>query len=43
MICYLRQMARAMSRSLAELLLLAVFDAGLIWIIVTRMPARPGV
>ena len=42
-VCYLRQMARARSRSLAELLLLAAFDAGLIWIVVVQMSARPGV
>ena len=40
---YLFQMARARSRSLAELFLLMVFDAGLIWIIVAQMSARPGV
>jgi hypothetical protein len=40
---YLRQMARARSRSLAELLLLAAFDAGLIWVVVVQMSARPGV
>ena len=42
-VCYLRQMARAGSRSLAELLLLVTFDAGLIWIVVVQMSARPGV
>ena len=42
-VCYLRQMARARSRSLAELFLLAAFDAGLIWIVVVQMSARPGV
>jgi len=42
-VCYLRQMARARSRSLAELLLLVAFDAGLIWIVVVQMSARPGV
>jgi hypothetical protein len=42
-VCYLRQMARARSRSLAELLLLAAFDAGLIWVVVVQMSARPGV
>ena len=42
-VCYLHQMTRARSRSLAELLLLVVFAAGLIWIIVAQMSARPGV
>jgi hypothetical protein len=41
-VCYLREMARARSRSLAELLLLVAFDAGLVWIIATQASARPG-
>ena len=42
MICYLRQMARARSRSLAELLLLVAFDAGLIWIVAAQVSVRLG-
>ena len=42
-VCYLRQMVRARSKSLAELLLLVAFDAGLIWIVLVQMSARPGV
>jgi hypothetical protein len=42
-ICYLHKMARAGSKSLAELLLLVAFDAGLIWIVLVQMSARPGV
>ena len=41
-VCYLREMARARSRSLTELLLLAAFDAGLIWIVAAQASARPG-
>lgn len=41
-VCYLRQMARARSRSLAELLLLAAFDAGLVWFVAAQASARPG-
>jgi hypothetical protein len=41
-VCYLREMARARSRSLAELLLLVAFDAGLVWIIATQAAACPG-
>jgi hypothetical protein len=41
-VCYLREMARAKSRSLAELLLLIAFDAGLVWIIATQASAPPG-
>jgi inner membrane protein involved in colicin E2 resistance len=40
--CYLRQMTRARSRSLAELLLLIAFDAGLAWIVAAQASARPG-
>jgi hypothetical protein len=41
-ICYLHKMARAGSKSLAELLLLVAFDAGLIWIVAAQVSARPG-
>ena len=41
-VCYLRQMARARSRCLAELLLLVAFDAGLVWIVAAQASARPG-
>jgi hypothetical protein len=41
-VCYLREMARARSRSLVELLLLAAFDAGLVWIVAAQALARPG-
>jgi len=41
-VCYLRQMARAGSRSLAELLLLVAFDAGLVWIVAAQASAQPG-
>ena len=40
--CYLCKMARDGSKSLAELLLLVAFDAGLIWIVAAQVSARPG-
>jgi len=42
-VCYVRVMIRARSRSLAELLLLVAFDAGLLWIVVAQVAPRPGV
>ena len=41
-VCYPHTMVRARSRSLAELLLLVAFDAGLLWIVTAQVSAQPG-